>query len=317
MPKKIPLNGLLELATVRSCGLGNGGVYIGFGTLRAMPQVTLVEPQSEGEHQNRARSATKSKPEEPTLAVVNGNSKLGQIWNFSLPWQVTCPGRSQFCEAYCYVRNRNLRPSVLHIHAQNYALSQQVDFAAQMIRILQNTQLQWKNGQSKMLRLHPAGDFYSPSYIEAWMQIATALPQWRFFGYTHSWNCELEPVLAEFRDLPNVRLYASVDGTTEPPPPSWKLQAWMSYDAPPNVPRCHQEIALKEQAFPLWKQETHQPFKCRIDPGRDILRAIAIRHQLGPLYCSDCGHCSEGRGSVWFKMRTKVNLTQWVPKKEA
>jgi hypothetical protein len=281
-----------------------------------MPQVTLMESQSELEPQTRVRSEPEVKVEAPTLAVVNGNSKLGQIWNFSLPWQVTCPGRSKFCEAYCYVRNRNLRPSVLQVHAQNYVLSKQADFAAQMVSILRDTQLQWKCGQSKILRLHPAGDFYSTPYIEAWIQIATALPNWRFFGYTHSWNCELEPVLAEFRDLLNVRLYASVDGTTEPPPNAWKLQAWMSYDAPPNIPRCHQEIALKEKAFLLWKQETHQPLKCKVDPGKDVLRAVAIRHQLGPLYCSDCGHCSEGRGNVWFKMRTKADLTKWLPKKE-
>ncbi len=153
-----------------------------------------------------------SKAKRFPLVIANGNSKLGQIWNFSLPALVSCPGASPLCKQYCYVKNRNFGPSVVQAYHHNFELSRRADFAPVMITFLQNAYLEWKQGQARIFRLHPAGDFYSAAYIHHWMEIAKALPDWVFYGYTRTWAVPaLAPLLCEFRDLPNVHLYASVD----------------------------------------------------------------------------------------------------------
>jgi hypothetical protein len=269
-----------------------------------MQQKRLFQSKETGKLEVVGQAISAEEEKCPIITVPCGNRKIGQIWNFSLPWKKSCPGRTQFCEEFCYVRNRNLRPSVLKLYEDNYTLSFQPDFAEQMINILKTSQLQWKSGQSRVFRFHPSGDFYSIEYIEKWIQIAKKLKDWKFYGYTHSWNCDLEPTLRQLQALPNVCLYASVDPLTEEPPKDWKLKAWMSYDTPTSGIRCKQDNALKIKAFEIWKVENNKPPKWKADPGKAVLREVAIRHEISPLFCLDCGYCIEGKGSVWFKMRT-------------
>jgi hypothetical protein len=70
------------------------------------------------------------------------------------------------------------------------------------------------------------------------------------------------------------------------------------------------------KAFQIWKSENQKPTTWQADPGKDALREIAIHYGFSPLYCLDCGHCIMGAGNVWFKMRTKVDLSVWLKKRE-
>jgi len=36
------------------------------------------------------------------MLISRGNSKLGTLPSFSLPVMVTCPGKTPFCEIYCF-----------------------------------------------------------------------------------------------------------------------------------------------------------------------------------------------------------------------
>jgi hypothetical protein len=247
---------------------------------------------------------------EPKLTLVNGNIKVGNIFDYSLPHEATCPGMSPLCSKWCYVRNRNYSPSVQRVFAENLAATKLPTFKGILYGLLMETQLQWKKGQTKIFRFHPSGDFYSEKYVRDWIEIVQKLPDWQFYGYTRSWAVEsLEPSLLELAGQPNVCLYASMDRTMEDTPADWKLQSWISYEQPPDgFTRCKQEVALKVNALKIWKRDGGKGY-----PGREVLRRIALLNQIQPLWCLDCGYCIEGKGNVWFKMRSpKSDLDKFL-----
>ena len=275
--------------------------------------------------------------------IGDGNAKIGPIWTFSLPVGATCPGMSKYCEVVCSVKNRNYYPSVIGAYERNLKMSKRADFASLVItrlrelrRALRNNrsknlgrvrnilqgQYNWQNFSwntdfhaekyvipRKVLRFHPSGDFYSRRYVLHWIEICTVLRDWKFFGFTHSWSvAALAPSLSVLRDLPNVQLYASVDpamnGSTHGKLlAGWFLIAWTSSERPAGVPRCMQQVALYEKAFEKWKELENKP-KERKNPGKHILRSVAKRFHIKPLYCVDCQYCLKGLGSVWHKTLT-------------
>ena len=203
---------------------------------------------------------------------------------------------------------RNFGPSVQTAYHLNFEVSQRPDFAQLMIAFLQGAYLDWKQGQARVFRLHPAGDFYSADYIRHWITIAQTLSDWVFYGYTRTWAVpKLTENLGILRDLNNVHLYASVDQSM--PSCDWPLQVWMTKEAPSgNMVRCLQERSLLVRAFRLWKREQGKPDKSKVRPHKEELRKVALAHGIRPLFCSDCGYCLYGRGSVWFKLRSNQFL---------
>jgi hypothetical protein len=79
---------------------------------------------------------------------------------------------------------------------------------------------QWMTDQiadcdTKVFRIHVAGDFYSTRYLWDWVEVCAALPEITFFGWTRSWRLkEFTPLLHELAKLKNVQFWYSLDRET-------------------------------------------------------------------------------------------------------
>jgi len=145
---------------------------------------------------------------------TRGNKKVGSALVFNLPVKSTCPGRTLFCQTYCYGDwNNNRWPSVRRKHEANRLTSLREDFPALAVAELQEAR------PPRLCRVHSVGDFYSAEYIRKWADIAAAAPNWKFWAYTRSWRVPaLLPELVRLAMLPNFELWFSADRQTERPP---------------------------------------------------------------------------------------------------
>jgi len=169
------------------------------------------------------------------VSLGEGNIKIGEVFNFSLPSITTCPGASSWCLKYCYAhRYERLRPRCRKAYRRNLALAQKTEtFVRTMIGVLPRIM--------PSFRVHVSGDFFSGSYVEAWMRICLEFPQSRFWAYTRSWTiAELRPSLDRLRALGNVNLFASTDQTMPLPPEGWRV-AFVDTD-----PRAHGVLCSKQ-----------------------------------------------------------------------
>ena len=147
------------------------------------------------------------------LHVQPKNSKLGNIWNISLPAVETCGGLSAACagpDGKCYVlKIYKRRPNVLKAHQNNYVgILEALDNGEEL-------ELPTKVKDGDVFRLHVAGDFFDASYVYAWMRLMINNPNIQFFAYTRSWRmAEMVAPLHELAELPNMTLLLSVDRDT-------------------------------------------------------------------------------------------------------
>lgn len=145
---------------------------------------------------------------------------MGSLPSFSLPVIVTCPGKTQFCDRFCYgLKGFFITVSTKKTIDKKLDASLKPDFVDTIIEEIR------KKG-APAFRIHVIGDFYTVEYTEKWIQIAKRLPYVIFFGSTRSWHCEfLSEVLKRLRDLPNVYIKASVDrtDTLDPSICGWSL----------------------------------------------------------------------------------------------
>jgi len=205
--------------------------------------------------------------------ITPGNAKMGKIWNFSIPAydsvspirgeiMRTCPGATRWCRVCCYAQRGfyNL-PKVREGHVNNLLDSLRSDFPDRVVEVLQR-----RRRKPFFLRIHTAGDFYSPEYIEKWMEVARRLPNWRFYFYTRDWLLDdFRPKLEEFKAMDNVTGLASTDEDTGPPPDGW-LEYGINYS--------YRQREYSEPAI-----------KC---PG---------------ITCERCRRCILGRGHTWTSVR--------------
>ena len=155
------------------------------------------------------------------MLISRGNTKLGTLPSFSLPVMVTCPGKTPFCERYCYgLKGRFTQEKLKEINDRRLDATLRSDFVAVIVAEIKKT-------RAPAFRLHVVGDFYSVEYTEKWVEIANQLTTVMFFGSTRSWRCEfLSEAVKEFRDLPNVFIKASVDATDNLEPFSCGWKVW-------------------------------------------------------------------------------------------
>lgn len=151
------------------------------------------------------------------------NAKLGPgIFGFGLPSRGTCPGRTGLCSRLCYsFRYEMLRPTVRAFYRANLQAAKRPDFAAVV-------EAEIRAKQCRVVRVHTAGDFFSPAYAWAWHRVARRNPGVTFFAYTRSWRRPgFRPVLRALAARPNVHLWWSVDPETgmpgRPPPRGVRL----------------------------------------------------------------------------------------------
>lgn len=171
----------------------------------------------------------------PLLAV--GNGKLGQcIAHFDLPAAgAYCPGSTELCRSVCYaLRSRYLFPQVREALQWRYRQSLRPDFARRAAAEINRRGL-------LVVRLHCSGDFYSPHYARAWLEVMRQCGRAVFFLYSRSWRVgPIREVLEQMARLDNAFVWYSLDEQTGRPqlvPPRVRL-AWLMTDVcePPRPP---------------------------------------------------------------------------------
>lgn len=93
----------------------------------------------------------------------------------------TCP-QAGICAGLCYAKTGRWNFSnvkAAHIAKLEWVLS---DLAGWRAAVLD--ELKAKKYRGAFVRIHDAGDFFSPAYAQAWLQIAAATPDVRFYAYT-------------------------------------------------------------------------------------------------------------------------------------
>lgn len=125
--------------------------------------------------------------------LLTQNREMRQIgvWNWSLPaWAGrlpdgrtynTCPSAG-VCAQACYARHGTYTwPVVRAKHQANlmFVLDDLAGWEAAMVAELGAAKF-----RGVWIRIHDAGDFFSDSYVEAWLRVCGARPDTNFYAYT-------------------------------------------------------------------------------------------------------------------------------------
>jgi hypothetical protein len=207
------------------------------------------------------------------LLISRGNLKLGVLPSFSLPVITTCPGKTPFCELYCYGLKGNFKlQNVLDANERRLDASLRGDFAETMVAEI-------RKSRAPAFRLHVVGDFYNVEYIEKWIDIAKRLPHVVFFGSTRSWRCDfLAEAMKKFRDMDNVYMKASIDlsDTLNPRTCGWRI--WSIEGEGTPCPHDEGRVASCLMCTRCWSvRDTDVSFRLRwADPNQYRMSAIPI-----------------------------------------
>ena len=109
-----------------------------------------------------------------------------KIFNFSIPayktrsGRITCPFADS-CVKYCYAQKGNYTrfPKIQDLMEEKYKISKTNTFIP-----LMNEEIRKK--KATHVRIHDSGDFYSPTYLQKWVDIATQNKDVIFYAYTKS-----------------------------------------------------------------------------------------------------------------------------------
>tara|TARA_R110002020_G_C16197381_1_gene765990 strand:+ start:113 stop:712 length:600 start_codon:yes stop_codon:yes gene_type:complete len=127
------------------------------------------------------------------MKLLTQNAKLKKtsiennmrVLNFSLPAYKTITGKTvcpfaKDCIKYCYAQKGNYKyPSVIKGLNNRYELSKTDEFIPKM-----NATIILE--RPTHVRIHDSGDFYSPEYLNKWVQIANDNKEVIFYAYTKS-----------------------------------------------------------------------------------------------------------------------------------
>jgi hypothetical protein len=159
-----------------------------------------------------------------SIRIQEGNSKLHDILNFSIPAVLSCkPGKTDACTMNCYVLNsyNRYKEHVMESHKANYIQSFEDNFTDRMIVEIEKqlNRPKYKN-MHVTFRIHVSGDFYSYEYFEKWVKITDY-----FEGKNISFGCYTKsiPFIKLFLknnnrtlDSININFMASVWHDTKP-----------------------------------------------------------------------------------------------------
>ena len=215
------------------------------------------------------------------LHIQPQNSKLGKIWNISLPAVETCGGMSASCageNGKCYVlKIYKRRPNVLTAHRNTY-----IDIL-NALEYGEDLELPTKVKDGDVFRIHVAGDFFAPTYAYAWIKLITNNPNVMFFAYTRSWRMhDMVDSLKELAALPNMELLLSVDRDTGYP----DTTIW------PDFRTAY--MMVDDNDIPLVEPDTHVVFR---DNRHDILKVVngnlvcPTENGISKTTCEKCKWC--------------------------
>jgi hypothetical protein len=125
---------------------------------------------------------------------------------FSLPAGKTCPFATPTCAAGCYAKKGRFRfTPVTEAYAQNLSALRRAATAPNMAKLL----IDAMGGHTfKKFRIHVSGDFYSPTYTDAWRMACAKFPDREFWAYTRSTDTRVLDILAS---IPNMSMNLSCD----------------------------------------------------------------------------------------------------------
>ena len=141
------------------------------------------------------------------LNFSKGNAKLGtHTLIFNLPAGKTCPG-AMYCKSFAVV-NANGKRSIQdgeHTIFRCFAASSEVQYDAVFENRARNLQLivdalkdgsaanlihnsiqEFRTRNTKLVRIHESGDFFSGAYLDAWIEVAHRNPDLKFYCYSKS-----------------------------------------------------------------------------------------------------------------------------------
>jgi hypothetical protein len=141
------------------------------------------------------------------LNFTKGNAKLGkQTLIFNLPAGKTCPG-ALFCKSFAVV-DANGKRSIQdgeHTQFRCFAASSEVQYDAAFENRANNLRLivdalqdgtaadlinqgiqNHRTRNTKLVRIHESGDFFSGAYLDAWIEVAHRNPDLKFYCYSKS-----------------------------------------------------------------------------------------------------------------------------------
>lgn len=125
--------------------------------------------------------------------IKNTSKEFGvRLFNFGIPayksasGKMTCPFADK-CVKFCYAKKgayiwSNVKPAF----EARYQATLKDNFVDVMIDEI-------KRKKATHIRVHDSGDYYSPKYLQKWLDIAKALPSVKFYSYSNS--------VAFFKDL--------------------------------------------------------------------------------------------------------------------
>ena len=142
------------------------------------------------------------------LNFSKGNAKLGKgTLIFNLPAGRTCPG-AMFCKSFASVDPTTGKRSISdgpHTEFRCFAASSEVQYDAvyasrksnldQIVAALRdgsaadliNEGIQTnRTKNTKLVRIHESGDFFSGAYLDAWIEVAQRNPDLKFYCYSKS-----------------------------------------------------------------------------------------------------------------------------------
>ena len=126
-----------------------------------------------------------------------GNSKIGKMFNYSLPPVKTCSAAAcQLCgKKDCYaLKSYKQYKNVRDAWNDNYIVCKfALDDAEKQI----TEYLEMHGHKAKYFRIHVSGDFFSREYFYMWTRIAAAFPGIKFLAFTKQFdNIDVDAVPA-------------------------------------------------------------------------------------------------------------------------
>jgi hypothetical protein len=116
--------------------------------------------------------------------LIHDNDKMGPyVFFYNLPPGMatedepyrTCTP-TKWCDDHCYAQKNNfLLQNVIDSHFERYHFSLGEDFAEQVVEFVKKRNKYARKYKVELIRLHVAGDFYSPEYVEKWTEIGETL----------------------------------------------------------------------------------------------------------------------------------------------
>jgi len=173
--------------------------------------------------------------------------------SYSLPARSTCPGAilepNSVCST-CYAdgRKRYRWRAVQEAQARRLAWTLDALASGRFVAVVAD---RIASRSERHFRLHDAGDFFSPDYVDAWRQIAHALPEVSFWAPTRSWaihgacRTDDDPLLASLRlfaQLPNVVVRPSALFVGDPPSTVPGLAAGSTVTTDPALATCPKSL---------------------------------------------------------------------------